>query len=48
MIEHDVDLALAVADRITLMHDGRLVIEGSPDTIATSREAHGIYLSRCA
>jgi branched-chain amino acid transport system ATP-binding protein len=48
MIEHDVDLALAVADRVTLMRDGRLVVEGSPDTIATSRDVHDIYLSRRA
>jgi branched-chain amino acid transport system ATP-binding protein len=48
MIEHDVDLALAVADRVTLMHDGGLVVEGSPDSIATSKEAHDIYLSRGA
>jgi branched-chain amino acid transport system ATP-binding protein len=48
MIEHDIDLALAVADRVTLMHDGHLVVQGTPSTIATSREAHDIYLSRHA
>lgn len=45
MIEHDVELALALADQVTLMHNGRVAAEGDPQTIATSREAHDIYLA---
>ena len=48
MIEHDVELALALADQVTLMHNGRVAAEGDPQTIATSREAHDIYLARRA
>ena len=46
MIEHDVDLALAIADKVTLMHNGRLVAEGPPEAIATSKDAHDIYFAR--
>ena len=45
MIEHAVDLALAVADKVTLMHNGRLVTEGTPEAIATSKDAHDLYLA---
>ena len=45
MIEHDVDLALAVADKVTLVHNGRLVTEGTPEAIAKSKDAHDLYLA---
>jgi iron complex transport system ATP-binding protein len=37
-ILHDLNLAMRFADRIVLLHHGRLVIDGSPvDTITTER-----------
>ena len=37
VIEHDMDVALRVAERVTMMHDGRVIVEGTPDEIrATS------------
>jgi branched-chain amino acid transport system ATP-binding protein len=44
IIEHDMDVALRVAERVTMLHQGRLLLEGTPDEIRASREVHDIYL----
>ena len=33
LIEHDMDVALRVAQSVTMMHDGRKIVEGTPDEI---------------
>jgi branched-chain amino acid transport system ATP-binding protein len=44
IIEHDMDVALRVARSVTMMHDGRKVIEGTPDEIRASQLVHDLYL----
>ena len=44
LIEHDMDVALRVAEVVTMMHDGRKVVEGSPDEIRSSQLVHDLYL----
>lgn len=44
LIEHDMDIALAVADRVVVMHDGEKILEGSPDEIRASDRVREIYL----
>jgi len=44
LIEHDMDVALAVARRVTMLHQGALLLEGTPDEIRASRQVHEIYL----
>jgi branched-chain amino acid transport system ATP-binding protein len=44
LIEHDMDVALRVADRVTMMHDGAVVIEGTPDEIRASELVQSLYL----
>ena len=44
LIEHDMDVALRVADRVTMMHDGRVVVEGTPDEIRANQLVHDLYL----
>ena len=44
LIEHDMDVALRVAESVTMMHDGRKVIEGTPDEIRASQLVHDLYL----
>jgi branched-chain amino acid transport system ATP-binding protein len=44
LIEHDMDIALTVAEQVTMMHDGRVVIEGTPAEIRASQMVHDIYL----
>jgi branched-chain amino acid transport system ATP-binding protein len=44
LIEHDMDVALRVADRVTMMHDGRVIVEGTPDEIRANQLVHELYL----
>jgi branched-chain amino acid transport system ATP-binding protein len=46
LIEHDMDVALVVAERVTMMHDGRVVMEGTPAEIRASELVHDLYLGR--
>jgi len=44
LIEHDMDVALRVAQWVTMMHDGRIVVEGSPATIRDNKLVHDLYI----
>ena len=44
MIEHDMDIAFAVADKIMVMFDGCLIAEGSPAEIRENSQVKEIYL----
>jgi branched-chain amino acid transport system ATP-binding protein len=44
LIEHDMDVALRVADSVTMMHDGAVVVEGTPDEIRASELVQALYL----
>jgi branched-chain amino acid transport system ATP-binding protein len=46
LIEHDMDVALAVAERVTMMHDGRVIVEGTPAEIRANELVHDLYLGR--
>jgi branched-chain amino acid transport system ATP-binding protein len=46
VIEHDMDVALRVAERVTMMHEGRIVIEGTPEEIRGNELVHDLYLGR--
>ncbi len=46
LIEHDMDIALQAADRITVMHNGAHVVSGTPDEIAADQTVHDIYMGR--
>jgi branched-chain amino acid transport system ATP-binding protein len=46
VIEHDMDVALRVAERVTMMHEGRVVVEGTPDEIRANELVHDLYLGR--
>jgi len=43
LVEHDVDMALRLADRVMVLHQGRLVTEGSPDLIRNDPQVAEIY-----
>ncbi len=36
LIEHDIDRVLALSDRITVLHQGRLIADGRPDEVAAN------------
>ena len=44
LIEHDLDIALGVADRVTVMHNGRVLKHGTPREIQDDDEVHAIYM----
>ena len=44
IIEHDMDVALRVAERVTMMHDGRVIVEGTPAEIRANELVHDLYL----
>lgn len=44
LIEHDMDIALAVASRVVVMHDGEKILEGTPQEIRASERVREIYL----
>jgi branched-chain amino acid transport system ATP-binding protein len=46
VIEHDMDIALRVADSVTMMHDGGVIVEGTPDEIRANQTVHDLYLGR--
>jgi branched-chain amino acid transport system ATP-binding protein len=44
LIEHDLDIALGVAERVTVMHNARVLKHGTPDEIQGDEEVHAIYM----
>ena len=44
LIEHDMDVALRVAESVTMMHNGRVFKEGTPAEIETDPEVQELYL----
>jgi branched-chain amino acid transport system ATP-binding protein len=46
LIEHDMDVALTVAERVTMMHDGAVIVEGTPAEIRANTLVHDLYLGR--
>ena len=44
LIEHDMDVAFAFADRVTVLHQGRVMAEGSRDEVSANRAVQEIYL----
>jgi branched-chain amino acid transport system ATP-binding protein len=43
MIEHDMDVALGLADRVTVLHQGRVILEGGPDEVRANPEVREVY-----
>jgi branched-chain amino acid transport system ATP-binding protein len=44
LIEHDMDVAFQVAQRITVLHQGRLLVDGPPEAIRKDQLVTEIYL----
>lgn len=43
MIEHDMDVALALADRVTVLHRGKVILEGLPAEVQANPEVRDVY-----
>jgi len=46
LIEHDIDLALGLVDRVVCMYQGAVLVEGKPDEIRGNARVQEIYLGR--
>jgi len=44
IIEHDLDVAMKVSTRVTMMHNGCILKEGTPEEIENDLEVQAIYL----
>ena len=46
LVEHDMDLVLGLVDRVTCLHEGRVLVEAPPDQIRTNEAVQEVYLGR--
>ncbi|MQA99142.1 MAG: ATP-binding cassette domain-containing protein [Actinobacteria bacterium] len=46
LIEHDMQLALGLADRCICMHNAKVIAEGTPEEIKADRKVQDIYLGK--
>jgi branched-chain amino acid transport system ATP-binding protein len=46
MIEHDIDIALALADRVTVLHRGRVILDGTPGEVQNDEQVREVYFGR--
>ena len=44
LIEHDMDIAFAFAERVTVLHQGRVLVEGPKAEVSANRSVQQIYL----
>jgi branched-chain amino acid transport system ATP-binding protein len=42
--EHDMDVVFSVADRIMVLHQGRIIAEGRPDEVRSDPQVQKVYL----
>jgi branched-chain amino acid transport system ATP-binding protein len=48
LVEHKMKLIMGVSDRIVVLHQGRLLAQGSPDDIRANEEVRRVYLGKGA
>lgn len=46
MIEHDMDVALGLADRITVLHRGQIILEGGVDEVRVNPQVREVYFGQ--
>jgi branched-chain amino acid transport system ATP-binding protein len=46
MIEHDIDIALALADRVTVLHRGKVIVDGTTQEVRTNEQVREVYFGR--
>ncbi|MFB3816660.1 MAG: ATP-binding cassette domain-containing protein [Candidatus Methylomirabilales bacterium] len=44
LIDHDIDQILSISDRITVLHQGKVIAEGSPDAIKANAQVQEAYI----
>ncbi len=46
IVEHDMDVVFRLAQRITVLHEGRVIAEGSPEHVRGDTQVNEIYLGK--
>lgn len=46
MIEHDMDIALGLADRVTVLHRGEMILEGSAQEVRINPQVREVYFGQ--
>ncbi len=44
MIEHDMDSALSLVDKVTLLHHGQVLVDGNRETVVADPQTREVYL----
>ena len=44
LVEHDMDAVFALADRISVLVYGRIIVTGTPEVVRNNREVKEAYL----
>jgi branched-chain amino acid transport system ATP-binding protein len=42
-IEHDMDVALGIADQVTVLHQGKIILEATPEVVRSNSEVREVY-----
>ena len=46
IVEHDMDVVFRLADHISVLHEGRVLAEGTPDAVRGDRVVNEVYLGK--
>ena len=44
LVEHDIDRVFAIADKITVMNEGKVLVEGDAETVRGNAEVQRVYI----
>ena len=48
LVEHDMDMVMRISDRITVLQDGSIISEGTPEQIRNNQHVKEAYLGKAA